>query len=265
MDAALHARLALALSAARDAAELTLHYFRRGVTAEPKADGSPVTVADREAELALRRAIGAAFPDDAILGEEFGDHPGTSGWRWIIDPIDGTKSFLRRVPLFGTLLGVEHNEDPVIGVVAMPALAEVCYAARAERTWLIEGREAPRRVAVSRVSRLSESFFCTTSISGRSQGGRRDVLMRIADVCATGRGWSDCYGHVLVATGRADVMVDTAMKPWDAAAILPILEEAGGRFTDWQGNRTIRGGDGVSTNALVHDEVLTFTRGAPPR
>lgn len=256
----LRERLTLAIEAASEAAGLTLQYFRRGVTAETKADGSPVTAADREAESLLTGRILQAFPSDAILGEEHGERPGASGWRWIIDPIDGTKSFLRGVHLFGTLVGVERGDDPVIGVVAMPAVGELCYAGRGIGTWLVEGREAARRVQVSRVARLREGAFCTTSLSGRSQGPRRDVLMRIADASGVARGWSDCYGHVLVATGRVEAMVDTAMKPWDAAAIAPIVTEAGGRFTDWRGSATIRGGDGVSSNGLVHDEVMAFTR-----
>jgi len=252
-------RLELALAAAREAGRITLEYFRReDLQVERKSDDSPVTIADRRAEEHLRTKIAEAFPGDAILGEELPDHPGKSGFRWILDPIDGTKSFIHGVPLYGTLVAVEHEGASVVGVDLIPALDECVYAAVGKGAWYVRGNEPPRRAHVSRCTRLAESLFLTSEVRSFDQIGRRDAYDRLQSAARLTRTWGDCYAYLLVATGRAEVAVDPLMNIWDAAALVPILEEAGGRFTDWKGRRAIDSGNGVATNGPLHEEVLAI-------
>ena len=247
-------RLDLALSAGQEAAAITLRYFRQdNYQVELKADASPVTVADREAEQHLRRRIAASFPDDAILGEEFDSVDGTSGYRWILDPIDGTKSFVHGVPFYGTM----------IGVVLLPGLDEYVYAARGQGAWSVRGQEAPKRAHVSDCRQMSQALFLTTAVKDFGKFGRGEAYDALDAATRLSRTWGDCYGYLLVATGRAEVMVDPAMNVWDAAALQPILEEAGGTFTNWLGEPTIHGREGVATNGHLLDEVVAITRQAP--
>ncbi len=256
------ARLELAIDAARQAGKLTLEYFRRDdLEVERKGDDSPVTVADRRAEQLLRTRIAGAFPEDGILGEELPERPGTSGFRWILDPIDGTKSFIHGVPLYGVLIGVEHEGQSVVGVNLIPALDECAYAAKGQGAWYVSGGNPPKPAKVSRCPRLAQAAFLTSEVVSFDQIGRRDVYDRLQAAARLTRTWGDCYGYLMVATGRADVMVDPILNVWDAAALLPILEEAGGTFTDWQGRPTIHSGQSIATNGRLLDEVLAITRG----
>lgn len=259
----LKTRLELAIDAARRAGELTLRHFNQpDLNVERKRDGTPVTVADREAEESIRRRIIAAFPGDAILGEEMPDRLGDSGYRWILDPIDGTKSFIHGVPLYGTMVGVEHDNQCVIGVVVLPALDEYVYAARGQGTWwLRRGDTQPRRASVSQVDHLAEATFCITSVSEFVHTGRLSAYDELRGQCRLTRGWGDCFGYVLIATGRAELMIEPELNLWDMAALQPILEEAGGTFTDWEGKPTIHSGEGVGTNGRLRDQVLAVTRG----
>lgn len=220
---------------------------------ETKDDGTPVTRADRDAEEVLRRMIREQFPDHRILGEEQGETEGDSEYRWILDPVDGTKSFVHGVPLWGTLVGVEHRGVPIVGACRLPALGEIVMAGRGLGcTW--NGRPA----RVSDAGSLSDATLVMTS----PRGLRRDMprYRELEDAVALVRGWSDCYAYCLVATGRAEIAIDSVMKPWDSAPFLPILEEAGGRFTDWSGRATIHGGNAIATNGLLHERVLAFVR-----
>ncbi len=254
-------RLELAIDAAREAGRITLDYFRRDdLEVQRKGDDSPVTAADRQAEKHLRRRIAETFPDDAILGEEFPERPGTSGFQWILDPIDGTKSFIHGVPLYGTLVGVEHEKESGLGVILIPATGECVYATKGQGAWYASGDNPPRPARVSNCRRLSEGLFVTSEVLGFDQLGRREVYDKLQAAARLSRTWGDCYGYMLVATGRADLMVDPVMAVWDAAALLPILEEAGGTFTDWQGRATIHAGEGIATNGQILDEVLAITR-----
>ena len=254
------ARLQLAIASAREAGAITLEYFRRDdLQVERKADHSPVTAADRAAETHLRARISAAFPDDAILGEELADRPGTSGFRWILDPIDGTKSFIHGVPLYGTLVGVEHNGQTTLGVIYIPASEECVYAATGQGAWYTLGQSPPRPARVSACRELAEGLFLTSEVASFEKIGRRDAYDQLQNAARLTRTWGDCYGYMMVATGRADLMVDPLMNVWDAAALLPILEEAGGTFTDWQGCRTIYAGNGMATNGLLLEEALAVT------
>jgi histidinol phosphatase-like enzyme (inositol monophosphatase family) len=242
--------LAVATEAAWRGGRRTLAYFNVGTPVETKTDHTPVTAADREAEAVMRRTIAAAFPDHGILGEEEGETAGTAPVRWIVDPLDGTRTFVRGVPLFGTLVGVELRGEPVVGVVYLPALDEMIAAARGEGcTW--NGR--PCRVSASS---LDDALLVVTD--ERAARARSEAYERLAARTAMQRTWADCYGYVLVATGRAEVALDPAMNVWDCAALLPVVEEAGGRFTDWRGRRTIRGGEAVATNGRLHDQVVSL-------
>lgn len=236
---------------AREAGALTLRYFGRRMDYEEKADGTPVTRADREAEELLRTRIARRFPGHGVLGEEEGEVAPGASIRWIVDPIDGTKSFLRGVPLYGVLVGVEVQGEPAVGVAHFPALDQTVAAARGGGC-----RWNGRPCRVSGVSRVDRALVLTTDparIAAEPVGPGWNRLQRRA---AMSRTWGDCWGHALVATGRAEVMVDPVLSSWDAAPLLPILAEAGGRFTDLSGSATIHGGSGVSSNGTLHDEVL---------
>ena len=255
--------MSLALDAAREAGRHTLRYFRQTeLVVDRKADLSPVTIADREAELLLRERIAAAFPDDAILGEEFSERPGTSGYRWILDPIDGTKSFIHGVPLYGTLVAVEHNRRGIIGVIYAPAMDECVYAETGHGAWHQLGLAPVRPARVSQVATLGESLFLTSEVANFKKIDRLDAYLRLDEACRLARTWGDCFGYLLVATGRAEIMIDPIMNVWDCAALQPIVEEAGGTFTDWNGQRTIYSGNSVATNGLISSDVLAITTDA---
>jgi histidinol phosphatase-like enzyme (inositol monophosphatase family) len=248
-EPALRDLLAVAVEAARAGGQRTLRYFNTGTAVEWKQDGSPLTQADRESERAIRETIGKAFPDHGILGEEEGETAGSAPYRWIVDPLDGTRTFVRGVPLYGTLIGLEVRGEPVVGVVYLPALDELVAAARGLGcTW--NGR--PCRV--SAIGELDEALVAVTD--ERSARRRSGAYAKLAEATALQRTWADCYAYVLVATGRAEVALDPNMNVWDCAALLPIVEEAGGRFTDWRGRRTIHGGEAVATNGRLHERVL---------
>ncbi len=236
----------------RRAGELTLQWFRSSnLEVERKGDGTPVTAADRAAERFLRDEITARYPDDEVVGEEEADRPGTSGRRWTIDPIDGTKAFTHGVPLYTNLLAVHDEHGPAIGVINMPALGETVYAGRGLGCWC-DG--APARVSAR--DRLPGSYLTT---SGFSYWEQADLLA----VHASGvfmRTWGDGYGYALVATGRVEVMVDPLAAVWDLAPMPVIIGEAGGRFTDAAGQDVIDGGSGVASNGVLHDEVLALLR-----
>jgi histidinol-phosphatase len=254
-------RLAMAVEIAREAGRHTLTYFRQPeLHVDRKADKSPVTVADREAELLLRERIAAAFSDDAILGEEFPERAGTSGYRWILDPIDGTKSFIHGVPLYGTLVGIEQDGRSQAGVINVPACDEMVFAEKGGGAWYRIGEERPRRAKVSTRRTLAEGLFVTSEVANFPTRGSSNAYARLEQAAGLSRTWGDCFGYLLVATGRALVMVDPIMNVWDAAAVQPIIEEAGGRFTDWKGEATIHHGEGIATNGLVHEEALRLLR-----
>lgn len=264
-DEQLAPRLEFARQIAREAGEITLRYFQSDkIAVDRKSDDSPVTAADREAEQYLRGAIAEQFKDDAILGEEFGERAGTSGYRWILDPIDGTKSFIHGAPLYTTLVAVEYEGRGVVGAIHAPATDEMVSAAVGHGAWYVRQGRQPRRAQVSSVATLSEGLFLTTEIASFTkyrQPDAVDVYLQLQRQSRLARTWGDAYGYLMVAVGRAEAMLDPAMNIWDAAAIQPILEEAGGTFTDWRGESTIHGGEGLATNGRVLEEVLAVTRG----
>jgi histidinol phosphatase-like enzyme (inositol monophosphatase family) len=251
--------LEFAVRIARAAGSETLrHFLSPDLSVEMKGDGSPVTRADRAAEELLRGEIARSLPQDGILGEEFGEQEGTSGRRWILDPVDGTKAFARGIPLYGTLVGLEQDGRAVLGVAYLPALGEMVYAAKGlGARWItgVEGNEIVRDARVSQEDDPARALLCTTSIGGFRRIRRPELFDRLRDGLGHDRGYGDCYGHILVATGRAEVMVDPVLAIWDCAALVPIVEEAGGTFTDLAGNATHRGKSGVSTNGHLHEAV----------
>lgn len=246
-----------AVDAAARAGAITLQHYQTALAAETKVDATPVTIADREAERTLRALIAARFPDDGILGEELGVSRPDAPRHWILDPIDGTRSYVRGVPLYGVLIALEEADRVLLGVAHFPALRETVAAARGLGCWW-----NGRRARVSDVARLADSLILTTDVEKMEDLGRGAAWNAVRARAGTVRTWGDCYGHVLVATGRAEAMLDPVLAAWDVAALSPIVEEAGGVFTDWAGNRTHLGGSGIATNAAVAAELRATLRDA---
>ena len=263
-DTAITDRLEVAKRIAKSAGEITLKYFQTDeFSVDYKGDGTPLTVADREAETHLREEITKAFPDDAIVGEEFDDKPGSSGFCWILDPIDGTKSFISGVPLYGTMVAVEKLEEDsdaprsaVIGSIYFPGLDEGAYAAKGHGAFSFHGDHPPQPARVSTKSDVSRSVLLTTDFPRFDKRELQEQFSKLAHQFFFSRSWGDVYGYYLVAVGRAEVMIDPILNVWDAAAVQPIIEEAGGTFTDWSGQPSIDSGDVVASNGQFHDFVL---------
>ncbi|MCA9139289.1 MAG: histidinol-phosphatase [Planctomycetales bacterium] len=255
-------RLSAMIEIARAAGRHTLNYFgNRNLHVDAKSDDSPVTVADREAEQLVRREIESAFPQDTVQGEEFAEKSGQSAYRWVVDPIDGTKSFVCGVPLYSTLLAIEKDGQPIAGVIFIPALGEIVVAALGLGCWHqqrnSDGTDGPWQAAkVSQRARLDEAVFVTSQVDSFDAIDAAEVYKTVERASWITRTWGDGYGYLLVATGRADVMVDPICNAWDVAAILPVMVESGGQFTDWKGIATVRGGNGLGTNGVLHDAVL---------
>ena len=245
-----------ATEVARLAGGVALAHYRKGVAVEQKGDGSPVTVADRAAEQAAREWLERRFPDDGILGEEFGGTRPDARRRWVLDPIDGTKTFVRGVPLWGTLVALCEGERVLAGAAYFPAVEELVAAAPGEGCWWNGAR-----CRVSDVAHLAQATVLATDERMRGDPARQAAWHQLAGDAAVSRTWGDCYGYLLVATGRAEVMVDAVMNPWDACALQPVIEEAGGVFTDWRGRATAFGGDTIATNAALA-RVVRATLGA---
>lgn len=250
--------LRFAETTAREAGELTLKYFLTDAARpEFKADDTPVTVADREAEALIRRRIADAFPDHEIVGEEFGASSGGSEFRWLIDPIDGTKSFSHGVPLYGVLLALEIGGRVEVGCAHFPALNETVSAATGHGAWW-NGKPA----RVSEVSELSRAVCAHIDTAYFRRNGKGEPWDRLQRAVYYNAGWCDAYGYLLVATGRAEIMVDPVMAVWDCGPFPPILKEAGGYFGDWSGNEgCIDGGEALATNAALRDEVVALLKG----
>jgi histidinol-phosphatase len=230
----------------------TLAHFQTGVQADYKADRSPVTLADKASEELIRRRIESRFPGHAILGEEFGGVVDeTATHRWFIDPIDGTKSFLRGVPLYAVLIGLEIEGRVEVGAAYFPALDEMLAAATGLGCWW-----NGRRARVSSVPRLEEAWVTFTDPGSFDKYGRAGQFERLKKAAYHRAGWSDAYGYLLVATGRAEVMLDPIMAVWDCAPFPPIFREAGGYFGDWQGQETIDHMEALATTQALLAEVL---------
>ena len=246
--------LEFAVETAYLAGRLTLGYFQTGLEADFKEDLSLVTVADRRAEELIRQRIEKRYPQHAIVGEEFG-LKGTEGstHRWFVDPIDGTLSFVRGVPLYAVLIGLEIEGEIEVGVAYFPGLNEMLSAATGHGTWW-----NGRRVHVSAEPSIRNSVVAFTDAANFRRHGRQREWAMVQQATYYRAGWGDAYGHALVATGRVELMLDPIMNAWDCGPFPPILREAGGYFGDWQGNRTIFGREAMSTSDLLLPEVLAL-------
>jgi histidinol phosphatase-like enzyme (inositol monophosphatase family) len=241
--------LQIARRAAVIAGEVIMPLYESGFTVEIKSDRTPVTKADRGAEEAIRAFLERECPSHGILGEEFGEKAGDGRHRWILDPIDGTKSFIHHVPLFGTLIALERDGVPVVGVIACHAVGETVYAATGKGAFL-NGR--PTRV--SPVSALGEATVCMTSYR-RIETMHAEGYRRLNDACGMTRSWGDCYGYLAVAAGRVEAMLDPEMNIWDIAALYPVITEAGGRLTTWEGEDRV-GTSAIATNGVLHRAIM---------
>ena len=244
--------LALALELADIADSITMKRFGASDLAiDTKPDLTPVTEADRAVELALRDRLAAARPSDAVLGEEYGVVEGASGRRWIVDPIDGTKSYVRGMATWTTLIALEVDGTIVVGVVAMPVLGRRWWAARGQGAFA-DGRP----IRVSQIASLADAQLAWSGIQEWDEVGRLDALIALGRACWRTRGVGDAWQYMLVAEGAAEIAVDPAVSLWDLAAAKVVVEEAGGRFTDLAGVDTAAGGSGLASNGLVHDAAL---------
>ena len=247
------ARYEVAVEAAERAGQLALRYFDTGLAVEWKQDHSPVTVADREAEALLRTTLLDKFPGDGFLGEESGDTPGPSGFRWVIDPIDGTRSYVRGVPLWATLVGLEYCGEQIAGVAVVPALGHTYRALRGDGAYRGE-----RRIRVSDVATLAEANLFYSSVAWFLKAGREADFLRLVRQTQRQRGFGDFYGFVLVAQGSGELMIEHGCHAWDLAALQVIVAEAGGRMTAWDGKPDIFRPDVVASNGRLHDAALAL-------
>lgn len=250
--------LEFALDAAWRAGRLTLGYYQTKIGIERKADHSPVTRADKEAEQMLRAMIERYYPDHGIVGEEYGRKESRDGHYWTVDPIDGTKSFICGVPFYSNLLAlVDESGRSVVGVANFPALGDTIYAARG-----LGCHWNGRRAYTSTIDTLKEAVLCASDLVG--YGDRKSKFDHLVSTTDIQRTWGDAYGYCLVATGRADIMIDPIMWLWDCGPLQVILEEAGGSFTDWRGTPTIHAREAIATNGALFEAVMAVTRGDHP-
>lgn len=249
-NALLHAVTELSQAAGATA----MQWFGRQFAVDIKLDGSPVTIADRSAEEFARAWISERFPADGVIGEEFPPLRPDAARQWILDPIDGTKAFVRGVPLWGTLVAVCEGERVLAGAACFPAVNEVVSAAPGEGCWWNGSR-----AAVSTVGTLAHATALVTDDRFPEHAERGARWRELAADCGVARTWGDCYGYLLVATGRADFAIDPLMNLWDAAAISPILAEAGGRYTDWLGVDDVHQPEGLGSNGLLHESLVAMT------
>jgi histidinol-phosphatase len=240
-----------AIETTRRAAQIAQRYFDAALTVEWKADESPVTIADRETEAYLRQALASAFPGDGFLGEEHGEEPTSTGYRWIIDPIDGTRSFVRGIPLWGTLVGLEYQGELIAGVIDAPGLGQTWRALRGDGAYRND-----RRIHVSDEATLKKSLVFYSGVNWFIQANAQDAFLELVRQTDRQRGFGDFYGFVLVAQGAGEMMVEHGVHAWDIGAIVPIIEEAGGKFSDWDGRLDLFRPDCVATNGKIHEETL---------
>lgn len=231
----------------------TLKYFKKSFDLEFKEDESPVTNADRNAEILMREAIKSRYPDHGIIGEEFGRERDNADVVWVLDPIDGTQSFIHGVPFYTTLIGILIEGKPEVGVIYAPALNEMVSAATGTGCYL--NRE---RAHVRPCNRLEEATFLTTDMEHIYKYGYTKQFEKLLTSTRIHRTWGDAYGHMMVATGRADLMFDPILNLWDAAALFPVIKEAGGSYFDVEGNESIESGSAISTNPALRETVLSF-------
>jgi histidinol-phosphatase len=264
-DSELDRWLEFALELAEVADAMALGAFRRNLEITTKPDRTFVTQADRAIEETLRARIADAFPDHGVVGEEFGTSEPDASVRWYLDPIDGTHNFMRGVPVFGTLLGIERDGELQVGVVSAPALGSRWYARRGGGAWAVDtaraGAEPPRRLAVSKVSAIPDMALLYGSAQDVASSGRAPGFGELVGDVWRDRGYGDFWGYTLVAEGAAEAMVEADLSSWDMAAPLVVVEEAGGRMTTFDGRRTIHERSALASNGILHEELVTRLRG----
>ncbi|MBY0589163.1 histidinol phosphate phosphatase [bacterium] len=240
-----------AKSAIKRAGELTWHYFTLGVATEIKKDQSPVTVADRESETLLRGIFSEEFPGDGFVGEEHGEEPSTTGFRWIIDPIDATANFVRHIPIYGNLIGLEYEGKIVAGLCYVPAMRELYHARKGYGAF-----KNDQAIHVSSVAALADAQFCYPELRMFERRGLGDFFLEVTRGAKRSRGFGDYWNFLLVAEGAADLVIEPTAAVWDLAALQPIVEEAGGVFTDFEGKASVWGGGAIAANPSLHREIM---------
>ncbi len=253
--------LALALELCDVADAMTLARFgAEDLVVDTKPDLTPVTEADRDVEQALRERLARARPGDSVIGEEYGASPASDGRRrWIVDPIDGTKSYVRGIPVWATLLALEVDGELTVGIVSAPALGRRWWGSRGAGAFVRDGSAPePRRLRVSAIRELADAHLCFAGFEEWVQAGRFEALLELSGRCWRTRGYGDFWQYMLVAEGAVEICGDPAVSLWDLAAPLVIVREAGGRFTDLGGHVTAAGGDAIATNGRLHDAALVY-------
>lgn len=250
-DFEIQRRYVTASWAIRQAGGLTWKYFTEGVDTELKADESPVTIADRECEQFLRDLLSREFPGDGFIGEEHGESRSTTGFHWIIDPIDATANFIRKIPVYGNLVALERGGEIVAGLCYVPASGDLYHAMRGRGSF-----KNDRQIHVSNVAKLDEAQLTYPELRMFDRRGLTDFFLDLTRSVKRSRGFGDYWNFLLVAEGAADIVVEPFAAVWDLAALVPIVEEAGGIFTDLHGNRTWAGGGAVAANPTLHRQVL---------
>jgi histidinol-phosphatase len=246
-------RYETAIDITRRAAQIALRYFDTDLPVERKSDNTPVTIADRETEQALRQGLQKVFPNDGFLGEEYGDTPGSTGYRWIIDPIDGTRSFVRGIPIWATLLGLEYRGELIAGIVDAAPFGHTYHALRGEGAYRND-----RRIHVSDERDLGKAHVFYSSLSWFLKAGKEQEFTRLVRASERQRGFGDWYGFLLVAQGSGEIMIEHGVHAWDVGAIIPIVEEAGGRMTTWEGKVDLHAPDVIASNGKLHAQVLAI-------
>ncbi len=235
---------------AEETGKIIRQYYRTKINIETKSDESPVTIADKKSEEKMRELIMKEYPSHGIIGEEFGEYNSNAEYKWILDPIDGTKSFVCGVPLFGTLIALTKNDEPILGVINQPILNE--YLIGDNLSAELNGK----KVEVRKCSNLSSAILLSSDYltfeKYRSQAGFENLIRKVKYY----RMWGDCYGYYIVATGFADVMIDPVMNVWDLMALIPVIRGAGGKITDYTGGNPVKGNSIIATAGTIHDEVI---------
>ena len=247
----LKSRYEAGIELAQKAAKIAMGYYETALDIEWKHDESPVTIADREAEKFLRNSLKQYFKQDGFLGEEYDDESGDSGYRWIIDPIDGTRNFVRGIPIWATLLGLEYKGEMLAGITVAPGLNQTYRALRGDGAFRND-----IKINVSNINSLSSSQLFYSSISWFVKAGMEKEFLALASATEKQRGFGDFYGFVLVAQGAGEIMIEHGVHAWDVASIIPLIEEAGGKFSDWKGNKSIYAPDVLVTNGILHQQIL---------
>jgi len=248
--------LSTAIQASKNAEKIIMQYYSEDIKVEIKKDMTPVTIADKKAEKIIIKTIMSKFPDHEILGEETG-RTGESEYQWVIDPIDGTKNYMKKIPIFGTLIALVKNGEVIVGVSNLPALQEMIYAEKGKGAWKVQGTK--KRLHVSNCSRVSDSWLNSGNITRFDKLGFKNNVMNLISDCSRQRGFGDSYMYHTVCEGKFDAAIESQLSFWDIAPFAIIIPEAGGKITDLKGRSIdIRADTCVASNGRIHDEILKY-------